>query len=625
MKKMMQGVTTLAVMLTAILTNAMPSYDDVLLIINTKSPESQEIGSYFKAARHIPDANVCNISVTPALGTGTRMANDEKWVALDTIKKHLINNNLTDKINYIVLTHGTPKYAYTGKKGKNYGGDEIDLYHLFDVFLMYQLSESAADTSIPNIFTNNKYYYYNNVPTFKLYADSIPGEKYVDVVPDPSLSYAQVGDVVFLTDASKGANNAYNGTIAGVEEFPGFVRLTFAVTVLNQFTAAYGLVGISSDSFPKLTKKFSRNKFGYYIVGRLDGPGTTTVKSMIDNTGYPATQSYKQPANGKMKLLTLTPYYSSMTIDEINKRENIEVVSPNPIPPDVWDPVTQHTTMFNNTDSTITLENTFDKVGKDVMFCFLNDVSWDSFFQWPQGNSYYADGDFVEDYPFIYRGATFLPGSIMMIYRSNPAAYDSHGGNGGVYKMNLVSKAKTSFVKLDASDMKFRDMTCVEYDPVNNLVWAGTGKNQLDVGMNFNQRCTDDAHRETMRNYGGGIVIYDPSGNILNWINANDADSPLKNNRVTQMVYDKNSKYMWVAHYKGIQYYDLSTETWHDIPELQNDYTSQPSIYLDSFDSDKVYFSFHYDAASANTKKVSSQIVGADTSIFEYSKSAKTV
>ncbi len=512
---------------------AMPSYNDVLLVVNAQSPESQDIGAYFKAARNIPDANVCTISVTPVLGTGGRMNNTEKWAALSTIKNHLKNNGLTDKINYIVLTHGIPKYAYTGKKGPNYSGDTIDLYHLFDIFLMYQLSESATDSGIPNIFTNNKYYYYD-------------------------------------TD--------------------------------------------------KLTKKFSKTQFGYYIVGRLDGPGTTTVKSMIDNTGALAYESYKKPADGKMKLLTITPYFDQMTIDEINKRGNIAITSPNPVPPDVWDGT--KTTLVDNTDSTIT--TSFDKVAKDAMFCFLNDVAWDSFFQWPQGNAYYGGGDFLQEYPFISRGATFLPGAIMMIYRSNPAASDSHGSTGGLLKMNISTKAKTSYAKLDASDMKFRHMTCVEYDQVNNQIWGGTGRNVFDVGTSFDNHSADAVHRATMLNDGTGIAIYDTSGNILKYINANDPGSPLKNNRVVKLVYDNNSKYMWVAHYKGIQYYDLTAKTWNDIPELQCDYAAASGIYLDPFNSDKVYFSFYY-GTDANTKKVSSQITGADTSIFEYSKSAKTV
>ena len=537
MKTLSQFVMVSFIAVLAISSFAMPSYNDVLLVVNTQSPESQEIGAYFKAARHLPDANVCSISVKAGVD-GARMSIAEKWVALATIKSYMSKNNLTDKINYIVLTRGIPFYAVSEYTCPIYKSN----FHLFDVFLMYNLSKSASDPEhVAGIFYNNPYFYYFN---------------------------------------------------------------------------------------DMLSKKFSQKQFGYYIVARLDGLGTVTIKNFIDSTGAPAYESYKKQANGKMKLLTVTPYYDQTNADEINRRGNIDVVSPNPLPPDEWEPVAQKTTLNDiATDAAgqIQIEKTFDKVAKDVMFSFMNDVGWEQAFPWPKGNHYYVINDFVNDYPFIYRGATFLPGSILTVFCSFPAAYNSHGGNGGPRKVNLATKIINNYVKTDASDMKFRHMTCVGYDPVNNQLWAGTGKNQLDVAISFDKRASDEVHRETMRNYGGGIAIYDSNGNILKYINANDPGSPLKNNRVVKLVYDKNSQYMWIAHYKGIQYYDLSAKKWNDIPELQCDYAAAADICLDPFDSDKVYFSFYYNGANSDYKKTSSQIAGADSSIFEYSKSAKTV
>ena len=620
MKTLKQFIVTLFIAVCAISSLAMPSYNDVLLVVNAQSPDSQEIGAYFKAARNIPDANVCTISVA-AGSDGARMGNTEKWAALATIKNFMAKNGLTDKINYIVLTRGIPTYAYTGLKGPNYDGVTIDLYHLFDVFLMYQLSNAASspNPALDNIFSNNPYFYYNNIQPvpLALYADITKIQSFIDVVDASSL---MTGDNITITSGAK----TLSGIITAIEARPGYSRITLDQALYYSFSTSGTTVKATSDRFPKLTKKFSKVKFGYYIVARIDGLGMITIKNMIDNTGAPAYESYKKQANGKMKLLTDEPYYDQTFSDEINRRGNIEVVSPCPLPPDVWDGTS--TTLHDiTTPAAARITTTFDKVAKDAMFCFLNDVLFTSFYPWPQANGYYADTEFVQNYSFIYRGATFLPGSIMMVYRSNPAVVDSHGGGGGVCKMNISTKARTSFVKLDASDMKFRNMSCAAYDQVNNQLWAGTGKNQLDVTLVFDQRCSDDAHRETMRNYGSGLAIYDAAGNILKYINANDAGSPLKNNRVTKLVYDKNSKYMWVAHYKGIQYYDLTAKTWNDIPELQNDYAAAVGIYLDPFDSDKVYFSFYYNGADSYNKKVSSQIPGADTSIFEYSKSAKTV
>ncbi|HBE03971.1 MAG TPA: hypothetical protein DC049_16065, partial [Spirochaetia bacterium] len=42
---------------------SMPSYDDVLLVVKSANTLSSDTANYFKAARLIPDANVCTITV----------------------------------------------------------------------------------------------------------------------------------------------------------------------------------------------------------------------------------------------------------------------------------------------------------------------------------------------------------------------------------------------------------------------------------------------------------------------------------------------------------------------------------------------------------------------------------
>ncbi|MHB9140031.1 MAG: hypothetical protein ACYC4Q_11570, partial [Victivallaceae bacterium] len=215
---------------------AMPSYDDVLLVVNDKSPASLEIGDYFKTVRKIPDVNVVHVSVSDWQSAGSEneygsMNKDEKKALLDAIRNHITVNKLADKINYIVLTRGIPMYAaspeFTGTT-----------FHLTDIYLLFNLSESATDNAIPDIFCRNKYFYYYN------------------------------------TD------------------------------ILN--------------------KKFSSKMFGYYIVSRLDGSGVNNIKKMIDDTGFPAYESYKRNG-GKAKFLTLHQIVSPMVKNEIKNR-NIELV-----------------------------------------------------------------------------------------------------------------------------------------------------------------------------------------------------------------------------------------------------------------------------------------------------------
>ncbi|MFA6480628.1 MAG: CARDB domain-containing protein [Victivallaceae bacterium] len=533
MKALWQLVMASFIAVCAISSSAMPSYDDVLVVINDNSPLSVEIGTYYKNARQIPDINVVHVSMTDYQGMAQNVEYDsetnratpsEKKALLDAIKNHMATHKLADKINYIVLTRGITMYAaspeFSSETNPDFSGVNAP-YHFTDIYLLFNLSESAADYSIPDIFSRNKYFYYYN--------------------PD----------------------------------------------ILN--------------------KKFSSKKFGYYIVSRLDGPGVNNIKKMIDDTGYPAYASYKKNG-GKVKFLTLHQQITGMVRSE-SKRRNIEVVQ---IPANA---------------TTKQLTATMDTVAKDLMFAFLSNATIG---YGADDNNFYADDDMVTFYPFIYRGATFLPGSFITCFRSFPSGVMNRP-DGGLLAINADTVAITNYQKAyDGSDAKFRHQTCVAYDPVNNQIWCGTGEQSLNVLMNFDKRGTDEFYREHMRNEGGGIAVYDAAGNILNWINANDVNSPLKNNRVVKLAYDKASKLMWVIHYKGVQYYDLVNKTWHDIPALQNDFAAGCSVYPDPCDSDKVYFSFYYNdggryGEDGNNKKVSSQLFGASTSIYEYSKSAQTV
>ncbi|MFA7232248.1 MAG: CARDB domain-containing protein, partial [Victivallaceae bacterium] len=233
---------------------------------------------------------------------------------------------------------------------------------------------------------------------------------------------------------------------------------------------------------------------------------------------------------------------------------------------------------------------------------------------------YYADADVVASYPNIYTGLSFLPGSQVTCFRSYPALYNNRT-NGGAAKINLNTEKITDFSKDDGSDIKFRHMTCVAYDPENNWMWCGTGQNQQDVVKNFgDNRVSDETHHKYESRRGGGIAVLNAdTGNFINHFTSENSE--LLNNRVTSIVYDKYAKYLWIAHYNGIQYYDIANKTWHEIPELRNDFAASCNIYVDPYDTDKVYFSFY--SGTGNYSKVSSQIYKADTDIFEYSKNSR--
>jgi uncharacterized protein (TIGR03790 family) len=82
----------------------MNDYSDVLLVVNDNSSISMQIGDYFRSQRNIPDINICNITVSTLEQVNRLEFNRIR----NQIETYLGDNNLTDKINYIITTKGIP-------------------------------------------------------------------------------------------------------------------------------------------------------------------------------------------------------------------------------------------------------------------------------------------------------------------------------------------------------------------------------------------------------------------------------------------------------------------------------------------------------------------------------------
>jgi|GEM_PF-1806184 len=101
MKKVLMSWT---LMIGLVVTCYGQSYNDVLVIVNTNSSISKQIGNYFKTARSIPAKNICEI----ACSTNEQIDSTTFVSITDTIKSYMSTNNLTTSINYIVTTKGVP-------------------------------------------------------------------------------------------------------------------------------------------------------------------------------------------------------------------------------------------------------------------------------------------------------------------------------------------------------------------------------------------------------------------------------------------------------------------------------------------------------------------------------------
>ncbi len=89
--------------------------ENVLVVMNAKSPESKQIAEYYINKRAIPASNLCKISTTPVEEIDRRIYDTEVSAA---IRSCLTARKLTEKILYIVTTLGVP-LKISGSGGQN--------------------------------------------------------------------------------------------------------------------------------------------------------------------------------------------------------------------------------------------------------------------------------------------------------------------------------------------------------------------------------------------------------------------------------------------------------------------------------------------------------------------------
>ena len=125
------------------------SYDDVLVIANTMSPQSMEIAKYFQTKRNIPEENIIEIEIFPS-----ETINDfELEDMISQIKSQVLAHPKLSDLNYIVTTKGVPL------KLNDYCGKEIENCKSIDEELVTIISKdetilSAAAGSIQNPYYN---------------------------------------------------------------------------------------------------------------------------------------------------------------------------------------------------------------------------------------------------------------------------------------------------------------------------------------------------------------------------------------------------------------------------------------------------------------------------------------
>jgi uncharacterized protein (TIGR03790 family) len=97
----------IAILLIALIPSASlgaTNYDDVLVVVNSNSAISDQVGTYFASSRNIPAINIVRIDAPT-----DEEIDDAAFSSLRSqIETYMTSRNLTDKINYIVTTKGVP-------------------------------------------------------------------------------------------------------------------------------------------------------------------------------------------------------------------------------------------------------------------------------------------------------------------------------------------------------------------------------------------------------------------------------------------------------------------------------------------------------------------------------------
>jgi uncharacterized protein (TIGR03790 family) len=102
--KLFPCILTLLIIIPTNSSYAQSSYNDVLVVVNSNSATSEQIGAYFASARNLPAANIVHVNVSTSEEIDSLQFNSLR----SQIENHLTTNNLTNQINYIVTTKGVP-------------------------------------------------------------------------------------------------------------------------------------------------------------------------------------------------------------------------------------------------------------------------------------------------------------------------------------------------------------------------------------------------------------------------------------------------------------------------------------------------------------------------------------
>ncbi|HHT9137255.1 MAG TPA: TIGR03790 family protein [Candidatus Wunengus sp. YC60] len=255
--------------------------ENVLVVVNDNSQASKDIASYYQSKRNIPDMNIMHYT-----GTTTETVSSTEYSNLTTaIKNWITNKSLQSKIDYIVLTKGTP--LKTSNDGNSVASKLV-----------------CMDTQLPEC-ENNPYYFKDE--TFS-HQKSFGGNNLYLVT---RLDGYTVDQVKTLIDNSVNAKG-YVGTFLFDGKGTNYIQET------NMSSATDGLNTAGFSATCDRTTTFLTGKtdlMGYFSWGSNAG-GDYTLSKYQNNSFLPGSlgETYVSTGGRTFNLPANWPNYSGQSL-----------------------------------------------------------------------------------------------------------------------------------------------------------------------------------------------------------------------------------------------------------------------------------------------------------------------
>lgn len=124
-----------------------PNAFRTLVVVNTNSVDSVELGDYYAAAHAIPAHHICRLGIDPSLVSLT--SNQFHTLLLSPITNHIATNGLSDQIDFLVLSWAFPTRV------RNVEGVSASLFYGFQNAPAY--NEGGIGCNLPE-YTSNAYF-----------------------------------------------------------------------------------------------------------------------------------------------------------------------------------------------------------------------------------------------------------------------------------------------------------------------------------------------------------------------------------------------------------------------------------------------------------------------------------